>query len=507
MKLEVGYADVSVNASWPEAVGRVGSLGDPVIVERKLPYVVIGVLGAIVVSAAYASIYSRGLFQDGSYYLLRVAQHEGFYLVDPARTSVQIMRQAPIAFLSKFTNASLQTRAQVFSFTMMALPALLCSLCWIILPRDRKAWVLLPLVNLLAAVSATSLLAVGEPSIASGYFWILLFLLVFRTRGFGTQALFLILCWAGFHLHEGAFLLTPTLLAACALRARSARGWQEWLFLSMSAALIVWIFVYELSWVIVPRIPVDRVVMWRAIRGLEFLYADGRVNLPWVTGIVALIALMWIFVVHLIQPEPVATARSRVVAFSFMILAILAGVTAVSFEGSFAPQAQAFARYQPIFVSAFLALTGLLLVAFDIPDTRWARPATLTVIVSLCAAQMIAEIEATTYWRYFAGAIQARLGASTGLISAQSILADGDAKRNSNAQLLLHDAWTIPILSVVFAHDGEVRAILAPPAGLPFLPLDPRRPEEFPQLRGVSFAPYREALSAQRADGLEYGLK
>jgi hypothetical protein len=79
----------------------------------------------------------RPLYQDGAYYLFRVAQHEGFYLVDPARTAVQVIRQAPIVFLSKFTDVSLVVRAQVFSFSMLVMPALMCALCWFILPRDR----------------------------------------------------------------------------------------------------------------------------------------------------------------------------------------------------------------------------------------------------------------------------------------------------------------------------------------------------------------------------------
>ena len=158
----------------------------------------------------FASVHARGLYQDGAYYLFRVAEREWLRLGDPARTTVQILRQIPIVLLSRFTDWSLFERAQVFSFTMLALPVLFVGLCWFVLPRRRKAWMLFPVVHLLIGYSTMSFEAVGEAAIASSYIWVLIFLLLFRTRSTFSQALFLSFCVPAVLLHEGALLCIPS---------------------------------------------------------------------------------------------------------------------------------------------------------------------------------------------------------------------------------------------------------------------------------------------------------
>jgi len=457
------------------------------------------ILGSTILCAAYAAFYSRGLYADGAYYLFRVAQFNGFFLVDPARTTVQVLRQAPVALLSGFTDVSLITRAQVFSLTMLALPALLCALCWFVLPRARKVWVLFPLVNLLVAFDATSFEAVGEPAIAVGCFWVLFFLLLFRTRTMISQLVFLLLCWPAFHLHEGLFLLTPVLLVACGLRARFAAGWRERLFLLASAALIVWIFIYELGWVIVPRVPSDRVAILHDLGVLRFVFFGGRINLPLLTGALGLLALLLIGVVCFRQRAG-AGLRAWTIAWSFVPLGLLASAAAILLEQTFAPGSQATARYLPVFVSLGLAVAGLLLVRFAVDDRQWAHPAMLAVAASLCVAQSAADIVATTHWRDYTAELAARLNSSKGLIDSRSLLITGNAERDANWHLLLVN-WVIPLMSIVYARDGVVRSMIDTPAKLPFRALDARKPELFPPLRGIDFGPYRAALAAQRAGG------
>src|SRR5437764_6971892 len=105
---------------------------------------------------------------------------------------------------------------------MLTLPPTLCAVCWFIAPPQRRAWGLFPLTSLLIGFAATSMHAVGEAAIATSYYWILLFLLMFRSRSGSSQALFLLLCAPAFQLHEGAFPLTIVLLLAIAARTRLA---------------------------------------------------------------------------------------------------------------------------------------------------------------------------------------------------------------------------------------------------------------------------------------------
>src|SRR4051794_17918438 len=154
-------------------------------------------------SSIYASTYARGLYHDGVAYLIGVSKNLWFFYDVPARNAVQILREFPIVLLTKYTSMTLLERGQVFTFILLTLPTILCAICWFIAPRDRKAWILFPLAYLLIGFAPTSMNAIGEASIATSYFWILLFLLLFRTRSSGSQLLFLLLCIPGLQLHEG----------------------------------------------------------------------------------------------------------------------------------------------------------------------------------------------------------------------------------------------------------------------------------------------------------------
>jgi hypothetical protein len=58
-------------------------------------------------------------------------------------------------------------------------------------------------------------------------------------------------------------------------------------------------------------------------------------------------------------------------------------------------------------------------------------------------------------------------------------------------------------MSFIYAHSGVVHSMIDPPSEMTFRPVDPRKPETMPQLRGVDFTPYLSALAAQRRRGLQ----
>jgi hypothetical protein len=423
-------------------------------------------------------------------------------MVDTARATVQAMQRAPIVLLSKFTDASLVTRGQVYSFTLLTLPALLCAVAWLILPRDRKTWILFPIVNLLAADSATSFLSVAEGAVATGYFWILFFLLLFRTREPVSQLLFLILGWLAFHVEEGTVLLMPTLLLACAFRLRLAQTWIERTFLAVTASMVLGIIAFQLRWVIYPRLPGETMRVFHRLIGFEFVYSDGRFNLPLLTGTAALFALFWIMVVQMTQPKLVARSRSRAIALGFATVAVLAAITSVFVEQSFSPTAQFWARYQPVFVSLGLALAGLWFLCYRVPQRLWAQPVALAVVAALCVPQAAADVVATMHWRDYVTELEARLNNSSGLIPSQSVLVTGNPQRDANWKVLFNE-WVIPLMSFIYAHNGVVNSMIDPPSEMTFRPVDPRKPETMPQLRGIDFTPYLSALAAQRGRGLQ----
>lgn len=442
---------------------------------------------------AYASIYCRGLFQDGVYYLIRVCQHEWFYLYDPARTTVQIMRQAPIVLALNLGEFRLIELGRLFSLAMLITPPALTTLCWYIVPRDQKLWTLLPVISLLVGFSTTSFVPVGEASISASYFWILLFLLVFRTRTTLSRLAFLLLCLPAFQLHEGACLLTPILLLALWAQRKEARSVRDWLFIGCAALLLSAILVYEARWVLYPRIAGEREAALHGILSLGSLYVEGHINLPAVTAILGLAALTVTFLLHFALPEAV-TRRANVIAAIFFAYGLVAIAAAWQFEETLSPAAQNLSRYNGIFASMAL---GLLIVLFANVKLRfsWSKAPTLMIVVSLAAAQMGTDLAATWRWRLYLHDFHTRLANSTGLTDWQGNAAGADNARDRTWRLMTI-GWVNPIMSIVLSPDGQVHSIFDYSPDATFRPFDLLDPNSLPRIRGVSYRTYFEAQRA-----------
>ena len=466
---------------------------------RSLPITFMIVITAGLVCSFYASIEARGLYHDGVYYVFKIAARERFFLIDPARNVVQILRQAPIVLLSEFTEMSVFQLGQVFTFILLALPTLLCALCWVIVPRGRKAWILFPLVYLLTAFAATSMHAIGEAAIAASYFWILLFLFLFRTRSIGSQGLFLLLSVPAFQLHEGAFPFTSVMLLACAMRARVVTNMRERRFVGVCALLFAAILAYQIRWIIYPRFPTDRAEILQGLMQFQFLYVDGRLNLPLVTGTVALLALAAVFFVHTTLPPGKAASAARAIALFFALFALAAIAAAILVDESFSPLAQLQARYQPVFTAAALGMAAVVLLGLRLPDRLWMQPATIFIVIALCAAQTTADLAATRRWHAFVVDLQSRLATGRGLISWEKMRHTGNERADTNWRLMAVE-WVIPVTSIVYSPNGSVRSIIDLPAGTSFRPVDPEKPDRLPPIRGVDYTPYRRFFASQKAE-------
>lgn len=461
------------------------------------------VLTAILGSAFYAAWNSRGLYLDGTFVLYRIAESGWFFLPAPARTTVDLIRQAPIVLLTKYTDLSLVHRGQIFSLVMSALPALLIVACWFIAPRERKSWILFPLTYLLIGVSPAAFMSQTEASIGTAYFWVLLFLLMFQTRTSISQVLFLALCIPTFQLIEAGCLLTPVLLLVCVLRWRLAEGLGERVFLAVSAALIISITIYQVRWAIWPNVPEDRELFLSGLQHFDFLSYNGHVNLPFVTGVVAFAALTAVFVVAPAAARSQRLARtSRAIAFGFAVYTLAAIAVAFLVEQSFAPYSHYHARYFPVLITLILGTVAVWLHAWVPPERIRMRPEILLILIFLCVAQAAADVAATWRWREYITDLQTRLSTSSGLVSWESTLHTGDARRDFNWRI--QHGWYFPIMSIVFAKNGVVRSMIDEPVGRTFRPVDPEKPDELPKLRGIDYQPYIEALALQRVSAARW---
>jgi hypothetical protein len=459
------------------------------------------VLATSIACSFYASIDARGLYHDGVFYLFRIAETQSFHLGEHARVTVQALRQAPIVFLSNLTSLSVFELGQVFTFVLLVLPILLIVPCWFIVRRGCKAWMLFPLAYLLIGFAPTSIHANGEAAIAASYFWILLFLILFRARDVASQALFLLLCIPAFKLHEGGFSMMAVLLFACAMRWRGVKNLRERLFLCLSILLIAAIFAYEMRWIIYPLLPADRAYILFGLRHFQFLYVDGHLNLPLVTGATALLALTGVFFVLATRPVEKAASAARTIALVFALFAVAAIAAALLVEKSFSPFAQLQARYHPVFVSAALGTAVVLLLELRLPERFWMQPATAYILIALCAAQTAADFAATRRWHAFVVDLRSRLADGRGLIPWEATLHTGDRLRDMNWRLMAV-SWVIPVTSIVYSPGGRINSIINLPAGTTYRPVDPEKPDQLPKLRGVDYTPYQRFFAARNDDTL-----
>jgi hypothetical protein len=456
------------------------------------------VVSGLLCSGLYASLYARGLYSDGAYYLVKVAEHEWFWLADPARTTVQILRQVPIVLLSRFTDWSLFSRAQVFSFTMLALPVLLVALCWFLVPRRRKAWMLFPVLHLLIGYSTMSFEAAGEAAIAASYIWILIFLLLFGTRAPFSQALFLLICVPAVLLHEGALLCVPVLLLICALRAFEPDGPRHRTFLRIVAFLCIAVAAYQAKWIIFPRSPADREAALQAIFGFEFLVVEGRWNLPFISGAVGLVAMAVTIALYARKPKVLAERAAWAVTLLFGALALAAMIAALRIDATLSPLAQARARYNPIFATMLLGSATALAWKFRVSPTVLGTGPAVAILVLLAAAQITADVLATQRWSTYLADLEARLQTSAGMITWETVSHSGNPQRD-RTWAIMSAGWTLPMLSIILARNGVVKAMVDYPSDQPptFRPVQIRQLAALPDLKGINYEPYRIAVEKQ----------
>src|SRR5215470_13679158 len=167
--------------------------------------------------AAWATIACRGLFWDGSSFLVNMLDGGGFHDFYVARAHVDWLTQAPVLLLSKLGVRDTQLLAMAYSATLFGLPAALYHLS---LARVRHDPVMLGTVIaiVMAVYLPTSFFIVGEYNV---------------TFAAVTAALAVTLTGRPLRLPEAAFL--------CLIGLLTVRSYEAMLYLGpLIAAAIVW---------------------------------------------------------------------------------------------------------------------------------------------------------------------------------------------------------------------------------------------------------------------------
>ena len=441
---------------------------------------------AIILSTAtmlYSVSEMRGMFADGSNYVVHILASEDFFLLEPARKLVQLLQQSLLILGIRSGVTDLPTLAKLFTLGALGWPIVLTASCWLILPREEKGWIIGPLINLVALCPMTSLAAIGEGMIASCLLWIIFFLVLFRTRTIWGAILAVSLTALGAVTHESAAVFFVGIAAIAIMGMRGSSAVQRLTHFAISTAAI-WSACYLISVILYPRDPVNLGDFLIGILALAFVELHG-VNLTAVATIVSCASIFWIVrAQHKTQP---------ILLSSISFFALVAALLLFLPEWTVTPVAQFSGRGLPVL--------GTTLLSFGLwagwrngvkPEFLLSKPA-LLVLLGLLLTQSVAQIMMTRQWANTLGTVTRIIERSEGPVPWQAAL---ETTVPLSPILWKEMTWysEIEALSLLLAPQGRVHVLIDAPTFERWKPFQLDAPASLPRSRFWDAAPYATAV-------------
>jgi hypothetical protein len=189
--------------------------------------------------AAYATVTCRGLFWDGSSFLVNILDEGWFHDFYVARSHVDWVTQAPVLLLSKLGVRDTRLLAMVYSATLFGLPVALYHLA---LARVRHDAALLAVVIAIVVVVylPTSFFIIGEYNVAFAVATACMATVVTRRDlGLADAALLVVLGVLSVRSYEAMVYLGPLLAAAIAWSLRTTGDWRARMLGAIAALAFV----------------------------------------------------------------------------------------------------------------------------------------------------------------------------------------------------------------------------------------------------------------------------
>ena len=444
---------------------------------------------SIILSTAtmlYAVSEMRGMFADGSNYIVHILASEDFYLLEPARKLVQILQQSLLILGIQFGVTDLPTLARLFTLGALGWPIILTASCWLILPRGQKGWIIGPLINLVALCPMTSLAAIGEGMIASCLLWIIFFLVLFRTHNIWGALLAISVTALGAVTHETAAMFFVG-LAALAIMRRRDRSLVERLTQFAISAAAIWSACYLISVTLHPRDLANRADFLIGILALAFVELHG-VNL---TAVATMVSCVSIFQIMRAQNKGEIAQPILLSSVSFFFL--IAALWAFAPEWTVTPVAQFSGRGLPVL--------GTTLLSFGLwvgwrngvkPEFLISKPA-LLVLFGLLLTQSVAQVVMTRQWANTLDTVTGIIERREGRVPWQTAL---ETAAPRNPILWKEMIWYSEIqpLSLLLAPQGRVHAVIDAPTSERWKPFQLDAPASLPKSRFWDAAPYAAAV-------------
>ncbi len=449
---------------------------------------------AIILSTAtmlYSVSEMRGMFADGSNYIVHTLASEAFYLLEPARQIVQLLQQSLLILGIQAGVTDLPTLARLFTLGALGWPIILTASCWLILPPGEKGWIIGPLINLVVLLPMTSLAAIGEGMIASCLLWIIFFLVLFRTHRIWGAVLTISLTALGAVTHESAAVFFVGIAAIATMRMCRTSGVERLTQFAISVAA-AWSACYLISVILHPREAANRADFLNAVFALTFLKQNGRINLTAVAGIISCASIFWITRAQHKGEESQPVVLTATISFFILAAALFLFWP----EWTVTPAAQFSGRGLPVLGTTMLSFglwagwrSGMK------PEFLLSTPA-LLVLCGLLLTQSVAQIVMTREWANTLGTVTRIIEQREGRVPWQTAL---EIAAPRNPILWKEMTWysEIQALSLLLAPGGRVHALIDAPTSETWKPFQLDTPASLPKSKFWDAASYATRVESQ----------
>jgi hypothetical protein len=447
---------------------------------------------AYLVQASVAIATGRHLFGDGSWLLLRLlAENHITHLNNNTWNDFFVGRfgsfsyqQLPTLLAARMGVRSLKVLSVVFGVTLFSFKPLSLLLCYRF-ARDKR-YVLFPLLSLFAGTMNSEGYLISETHLMSALFWAALFGLL-HAREFGWFDLAamtvvsapLILCY------ETMAMFGLVLVGVCIYRwraiARSQRD--KWLTVAFGAWYSLGV-IFAMLAIIFPRDPTQRADFFK---GLLFIFHYRHIGAR--VSCIVLILCALVVLIPAIYKKTLNVLVGLAVACSLAIPAfILIHPELTSLDEHIVARTMN-ASVPLVLAGAFLAVYFNLL---QLDAGKYKRLFVMAAVLGIC--QSAWSVVASAQWSLMLNVLRSELKTQTGLLPFNGNLLSRPTL-GGQPMRAMHAEWPLLSLSIVYADEGKVQAILLPPS-TSFYPFDPRIPSALPRLERfhIDYSRYLAAL-------------
>lgn len=426
----------------------------------------------------YASLSLLAYYADSAHYLLSIIVSKSFRLVEPPSKTVQIMQQLPLVLSLHIGIRDIYTLSVVFGLTLLLLPLAELILCYIILPNHQKLFIIFPLLQFYVGTGASLFPVVTEAPIAAGFFWILFYLILFRTKSLKNLFLVLIISVPALYLHESMVFLAP-ILALSLIPILVKEKNNSPFSMIICCVLIVWflfISAVDLNFIINPRDPVNRHGFLQHLLYLKWIYSKG-INTTTLFGFI-----FFLFIIFLqMQTKYIRLNTVRIklpFLFGFICMCIfILTIFDVHFYGVFTQFA---ARANSTLLSFPLALVALWITHYRPKAIKiWGKRDAHLLVALLGIAILATHTIGIHKWSGYIHDIKTIVNTEKGIIPQDEIMRVLPDDRRQIFKIMSW-SWTYPTLSYLLSENGRVNSvILNRPTS--YQPFNPCNPEELPK--------------------------